>query len=237
MSDHAPGDQGHDEEESYFVSMTDLMVGMLFIFIVLLMAFALTYRTAEQGLTGAQAARTKMLTNVERSLFSLGVKVQVFPETGVLRLPQDLLFESARAELNSEGSEIVGFVGHILRTTLPCYANAPDDVNRDDCAFAPGGRLETVLIEGHTDNRQLKAGSPYKDNWELSTARAISAYRALVSEGEVIQTLKNDRGDSLMAVSGYGDQRPIDSNETPEGRRNNRRIDFRFIMSTPGEAN
>jgi len=222
-----------DEEESYFVSMTDLMVGMLFIFIVLLMAFALNYRQAEQGLVGAQDARTRMLTNVEEALVAIDVRARVFPQTGILRLPEDLLFASGKAELNPEGKEILAFIGHTLRTVLPCYAIAPADVDTDHCIASPGGRLETVLIEGHTDDVPLAPNARYRDNWELSTARAIETFKALVDEKGVLPSLVNRWGNRLIAVSGYGEQRPIDSNDSEAGRRNNRRIDFRFIMSTP----
>ncbi len=58
----------YDGDESYFVSMTDLMVGMLFIFIIMLMAFTLNLRNAQQTheninkeLTGAREARDHML--------------------------------------------------------------------------------------------------------------------------------------------------------------------------------
>lgn len=221
------------QEDSYFVSMTDLMVGMLFIFIILLMAFALNYREAEDGLKGAHDARAKMLSNVERSLLDLGVKAKIFPETGVMRLPDDLLFDFGTADLNTTGTQVLGVIGDTLRTILPCYAMVPEGTDTSQCDANPGGRIETFLVEGHSDNRPMKAGAPYRDNWELSTARAMTIYHALAGGDELIPALRNGRGDPLVAVSGYGDTRPIAANDTPEGRATNRRIDFRFLMSTP----
>lgn len=78
----------------------------------------------------------------------------------------------------------------------------------------------SVVIEGFTDNTPIK-NSPYPSNWELSTDRAIGVAKYFIDEMGV----KEDR----ISVSGYGEQRPIDSNETAEGRANNRRIEITIL--------
>ncbi|MCX7988118.1 MAG: OmpA family protein [Thermodesulfovibrio sp.] len=77
-----------------------------------------------------------------------------------------------------------------------------------------GGR---ILIEGHTDNVPLSHNSIYKSNWELSAARASSVLHFLVQAG-----LSPDR----FTIAGYGEYRPIESNDTPEGRAKNRRVEL-----------
>lgn len=74
-----------------------------------------------------------------------------------------------------------------------------------------------ILIEGHTDNIPLSSNSIYKSNWELSAARASSVLHFLIQMG-----LSPDR----FTIAGYGEYRPIDSNETPEGRAKNRRVEL-----------
>jgi len=76
-----------------------------------------------------------------------------------------------------------------------------------------------VAIEGHTDNIPISNGK-YSSNWELSTARAISALKFL-QEKEGID-VKN------INIAGFADTRPIASNNTPEGRAQNRRVEFVF---------
>src|ERR1700728_3845717 len=100
----------HVEEESYFVSMTDLLVGMLFIFIIMLMAFALNLREQQErfnqttaAITEANEARRRMLQEIKHSLEKHGVKVFVDPETGVLRLPEQLLFPRGEYQLTDNG--------------------------------------------------------------------------------------------------------------------------------------
>ncbi|PID43282.1 MAG: flagellar motor protein MotD [Gammaproteobacteria bacterium] len=71
-----------------------------------------------------------------------------------------------------------------------------------------------ILVEGFTDNIPIRTRS-FPSNWELSAARASAIVRLLVSEG-VAQT--------RMAAVGYGSTQPVASNETAEGRQQNRRV-------------
>jgi chemotaxis protein MotB len=90
-------------------------------------------------------------------------------------------------------------------------------------------RLGTVLapfpnpirVEGYTDNKPIKTAVFYS-NWELSAARAGSVVRVLATHG-----VSPDR----LAVIGYGEQRPLKANDTPEGRNANRRVVI-VILST-----
>jgi chemotaxis protein MotB len=74
-----------------------------------------------------------------------------------------------------------------------------------------------VLIEGHTDNVPLVSTSIYKSNWELSAARASSVLHFMLQKG-----LSPDR----FTIAGYGEYRPVASNDTPEGRAKNRRVEL-----------
>ncbi len=72
-----------------------------------------------------------------------------------------------------------------------------------------------IGVEGHTDNEPIKR-SGWKSNWELSTARATSVLHYLISKGVSPEKL---------AAIGYGEYRPVASNETKDGRRKNRRVE------------
>jgi chemotaxis protein MotB len=231
-----------EEDESYFVSMTDLMVGMLFIFIIMLMAFALNYREAQQTretinekLTGARKARDQMLGDIKRILERRGVRVEIDPENGVLRLKADLLFEKGESTLTGEGHKVIGHVTDALWIVLPCYANARRNGPPNDCPTFKGGRLEAVFIEGHTDSDPFATGAA-KNNWILSTERAISTYKKIIANQPNLEEMRNDSEQHLLGVSGYEARRPtprLPGQSDEEKKAADRRIDLRFIMTSP----
>lgn len=85
-------------------------------------------------------------------------------------------------------------------------------------------RPEMLRIEGHTDNVPIH-NAHFVSNWELSTARAIELLRVFITEYK----LAPDR----LTVSGYGEYHPVDTNDTPEGRGHNRRVDIVVISAPP----
>ena len=78
--------------------------------------------------------------------------------------------------------------------------------------LAPGDN--PIEVEGHTDRDPISTPQ-FPSNWELSGARASSVVRLFVDNGVAPPRL---------VASGYADTRPVDSNETPEGRTRNRRV-------------
>ncbi|HSA79385.1 MAG TPA: hypothetical protein VLE23_01100 [Geminicoccaceae bacterium] len=269
-----------DEEGNYLVSVSDLMVGMLFIFIIILMAFALNFRIAEDDATRVQSHLTRERDEVRREILRLAVErdlltvhrdslaeerdelgavtdyllrndrirsgmlaavqsllrereveVSLDPENGILRLPESLLFDSARAVLRPEGERALRELAAVLARSLPCYSRALQ-VQQSDCPIAPKPLLEAVLVEGHTDNVPINT-SEFADNWQLASARAINTYKTLLSYESTLAQLKNARGEALLGVSAYEAHRPVSIETTPEGRRLNRRIDLRFLIAAP----
>ena len=75
-----------------------------------------------------------------------------------------------------------------------------------------------IKVSGHTDDVPLIFGSNYRDNWDLAAARSASVVQAFSSNGVISE-------ERLEAIS-YGESRPVESNETPDGRAKNRRIEI-----------
>ena len=75
-----------------------------------------------------------------------------------------------------------------------------------------------IKVSGHTDDVPLIFGSNYRDNWDLAAARSASVVQAFASNGVISE-------ERLEAIS-YGESRPVESNETPDGRAKNRRIEI-----------
>lgn len=76
-----------------------------------------------------------------------------------------------------------------------------------------------VEIEGHTDNVPIHS-SVYQSNRYLSTARATKVYEYIMEHSDLL--------DSNMKVAGYGESRPVASNDTEEGRAKNRRVTIKI---------
>ena len=75
-----------------------------------------------------------------------------------------------------------------------------------------------IKVSGHTDDVPLIFGSNYRDNWDLAAARSASVVQAFAVNG----TISEDR---LEAIS-YGESRPVEPNDTADGRAKNRRIEI-----------
>ena len=187
-----------DEGENYFISMTDMMVGVRFIFIIMLMTFALDFRRTtdvqEDALKVAQEVvrkldalqtdvreqlarmdkaerdRSRLLNDIREQLAAEGLTVQVDEANGVLRLTEDAVrFAPNRADLVDHNKENVDKIARVFERVLPKYAPCRAG-EPGECKN--GVPIETLFMEGHTDTTGIDA-----DNWQLSTARAVNTYR------------------------------------------------------------
>jgi chemotaxis protein MotB len=79
-----------------------------------------------------------------------------------------------------------------------------------------------IRIEGHTDNVPIHNGR-YQSNWELSTARATEIIKLFIT--------KYGMAPERLSASGYGEYYPMATNDTPEGRTLNRRVDLVILNS------
>ncbi len=286
--------ENHDEpEENYFVSLSDLMTGVVFIFVILLCAFAFHYQTealaaraaaerssilerdaraasnaaslekenAQRSKTAAEVAeenakRSKIaaqkaeadahekgekidalskllrerdealkviLSGLVSKLAERGVRVIFDPATGVIRLPEELLFERGNDTLSESGKQGLAVIAEELVPIL----------NRG-CAERSTFRLEALFVEGHTDADPIRSPR-FADNWDLSAARATNTYRALIEAKRELESFKNPSNLRILGVSGYGENRPVSPNDTDENKKNNRRVDLRFLMAQPTE--
>jgi chemotaxis protein MotB len=77
---------------------------------------------------------------------------------------------------------------------------------------------ENIIIAGHTDNVPLIPGSQFKTNLQLSMARAASVADFFLSEGSIAP--------ARISTMGFGEHRPLDTNDTPQGRQKNRRVEI-----------
>jgi chemotaxis protein MotB len=122
-----------------------------------------------------------------------------------------------------------------MQAELPCYTQ--QGALPPSCPATKTG-LESVLIEGHSDSDPISSG---RDNWNLSTDRAVNTYRSLIGATPTLEAVKDARArphdpQPVLGVSGYGPTRPLVAETSEAAKARNRRIDIRFLMATPDAA-
>jgi chemotaxis protein MotB len=236
-------DDLEEHDESYFASFTDLLVGVLFIFIILLMVFASNFSQAVESVTSANESRKIVLEEIQQSLQEQGVTVTIDTDQGVLRLPEDVLFDTNKSTLNSKGHDALFKLAGILKDYMPCMAklkiaDVENEVFCESLELKSRNALETVLIEGHTDHT-----GTIERNWQLSAERAVTVFRSLTNaqpilDDGIVTTINLngvERDIPVLAISGYADRRSTSStaNKSADDLKRDRRIDLRFIMKSP----
>jgi len=117
----------------------------------------------------------------------------------------EVLFEPGAASLSEAGQLEIDKVANIL---LGVKDSIPDTIEW------------VIRVDGHTDNIPLSGAGEFRDNWELSQARALSVVRYMV---EALQFPAN-----RMAANGFGEFQPVNTDDTPEARAQNRRIEIKL---------
>jgi len=208
------------EQDSFTISISDLMSGLLAIFILVLSYFILNFSQATAQLTQNDVTRAELLHFLQEEMEREGIKVTVDERHGILRISEGVLFDVGLADVKPQGQIVIKKLSSALEVAL------------ESEQFK--GHVETIFIEGHTDNVPIVT-EIFPSNWELSTKRAINTWLTMSSASSKLTTLLNDKGEIIFSVSGYADTRPIAENSTEQGRRDNRRIDIRFSMAPPTE--
>lgn len=221
-----------DEENPYWVSFSDIMAALVVIFIMasllLLMQLVKVQQKVDselQQLQEAERVRRVIVLETVQKLREREIDVEVAENHTVIRVPNHRLgFAKGEYEIGRPYQSNAKAIGEVL-----------SDVIRRD---GRSSYLDTVFIEGHTDNRPFD-GPPGKGNWGLSTFRAISLWEfwgASLSGEQALTALRNRDGRPLFSVSGYGPTRPVIEEQFSEDEyKVNRRVDIRFTIRRPSE--
>ena len=116
----------------------------------------------------------------------------------------EVLFASGASEINERGREEMRKLAGAL---LDLRREIPPEINW------------VLRVDGHTDDIPLSGTGRYRDNWELSTARATSVVKFLIDQGVPPERL---------VAAGFGEYQPLDPADTAEARAKNRRIELKL---------
>lgn len=116
----------------------------------------------------------------------------------------EVLFPSGGTDLNEMGTSEMAKLATAL---IDLAKEIPSEINW------------VLRVDGHTDDVPLSGTGRFKDNWELSSARATSVVKNLIANGVPANRL---------VAAGFGEYQPIASGDTPEVRQQNRRIELKL---------
>jgi len=211
------------EESGYMASASDLMIGLLFIFIVMVMVLL-----ARKPELPTDVAPPDPLAGVVQAIGSrlqkAGVPVAIDQASGVITLPTDTLFARGRPDLEANGVRALRQSAEQLQQVLPCYIYSQRRQLPANCPPNPQHvEIETVLIEGHTDSVPLQRGD--YSNWHLGLDRARAVYKEL--NAGPMQHFRNEREQPVFGISSYADERPSSKKDAAQ----NRRVELRFVLA------
>ena len=130
-------DSQEETKDFFSVSISDLMAGLLAIFILTLCYYILNFNQAAAQLTQNDIKRTEMIRAIYQELDVNGIKVEIDEEHGILRISEGVLFDVGFADIKPQGARVISMLGEVLIKTL----------QSDEYM----GAVETIFIEGHTD--------------------------------------------------------------------------------------
>lgn len=180
------------------------------------------------ALSGCAVGFYKRSPNDMRKIEDLKAEVE---RLKLLREQENRELEAARAELEkrlrgekgvsvamSERGLVVTFVAEVLFDSgkAKIRPEAHQVLDKVTKVITEKVSDRNIAVEGHTDNEPIKY-SGWKSNWELSTARATSVLHYLEERGISPKKLQ---------ATGYGEYRPVASNDSAEGRQKNRRVEI-----------
>jgi ompA/motB domain protein len=213
------------DSNAFNLSISDLMAGVLSIFILAVCYFMLNLGEVKDQYTGNIEKRSQLLEEIQAEMTEKGILVKVDKEQGVLRIPEGALFAQGQADIKEDGQAVIYDLGEALKNVL----------SKDEYKTA----IETIFIEGHTDNVPIE-NAEFHSNWELSTQRAINTWNLMRMDIPTLDGIRNMQGQPIFSCSGYAETRPITDDEydedSEEGRQANRRIDLRFAMMPPRDS-
>lgn len=116
----------------------------------------------------------------------------------------EVLFSSGAAEINPAGQAEMAKLADAIRQL---EREIPSEINW------------VLRVDGHTDNVPLSGTGRFRDNWELSSARATSVVKYLIEEGVT---------PNRLVAAGFGEFQPLDTTDSDDARNRNRRIELKL---------
>ncbi len=247
-------DESHESQERWLISYSDFIT-LLFAFFVVMYAVSSVnegkYRVLSSSLVSAFKSSSSTASESQQAVEFSPLQNEHSNQGGLIKLTDNFNAQKVRKR-----EQIKGMAKNILHALEPLVKDGHVRVTQNSLGitveinasvlFSPGqaklaessslslqavanvikGHEHEINVEGHTDNLPINTEN-FPSNWELSSARASSVIRLFIEKGV--------EAHRLTAI-GYGENRPIESNETVEGRKRNRRVTVMILSTDPDKV-
>jgi chemotaxis protein MotB len=158
----------------------------------------------EKELAALRSTHDELIGELKHEIADKQVEVERIRDKLRVEMVDEVLFDSGEADLKPAGVAVLKKIGGVLAKS-----------NRG------------IEVQGHTDNVPIRGAltKRFATNWELSAARAINVARFFQDQIGITP--------ERLSATGRSEYQPRDTNDTPEGRRRNRRIE---ILLVPAEV-
>jgi chemotaxis protein MotB len=202
------------EEVNYWMSYADLMSAMLMVFALLLTLVILDYRELleqkEKQIEEVVSVKTEIIQALTEAFEKSNVSIEVDQQTGAIRLPGGVLFESNSTEISDQGKVF-------LQQFIPQYLGV---LLQDRFK----GEISSIIIEGHTD----KNGT-YMYNMALSQNRAYSVLSYIYSD-QFPNFPQRDLSKTYITANGRSFNQPLTNDKGEYDPNRSRRVEFLFRL-------
>ena len=161
----------------------------------------MTVQQKEKEVSELDRTRKEIETSLKEQIAQKDIKLEEIEGKLKITFVDKILFDSGSVTVKPKGQEVL----------LKLAASFKDSED------------QKIAVEGHTDDVQIGSAllDRFPTNWELSTARATAVVRFLQEKGNVAP--------ERLTASGFSLYSPVAANETPEGRKQNRRIEIILV--------
>ena len=217
-------------DDDNFQALSDLMSAMLFVFIITLVAYIINF-SANRDLTQSNGKEivdrnikvSSLVQAVSRRLSGYAIDHSLDVENGIISISSDRLgFPAGEHELSFMAQATISFVRRAILSEIECNESMHFNIEKCDGEYV--AELDTIFVEGHTDNVPFRPRNGLRDNIDLSLLRAAS----------VIKKFGGTEGSRQIFVPvGYGEAKPVIEHVHPTADAQNRRISLKFTLKRP----
>jgi hypothetical protein len=251
-----------EHRENYFIPMSDLLAGVVFVLLILIMSLALVIRpdfvvseraTAEMKRIAAELEQARalerqfiepreaasralemILERISMSLASTGLPNVLNKQAGTIEMSSRLFFDEGGHILSETGRTRADQLALILSQYLGCVSNIPRP-RPELCVGIPDARLKRILVASHVGPFD-KTINGVPTAGVLTAARALGIYSHLAEKAPILLQLQDPHGQPAVEFRGFGDRQPkLDQSRTATAASD--RIELMLSMNVPAIPN